>query len=75
MKEAFLATAIAALFLISIGANAGFAMKNNDWTKSGGMSSGSQTENAMDHDSNDGAGFGAHVSEMAQKSSKHGMDK
>ena len=43
MKEAFLTTTIAALFKISIGANAGFAMKNNDGTKSGGMSSGSQT--------------------------------
>ena len=50
-------------------------MNNDDGTKSGGMSSGSQTEHAMDHDLNDGAGFGAHVSEMAQKSSKHGMDK
>ena len=51
-------------------------MKNGDGKKSGGMSGGSQTEHTMNHDSiTSGKTFGEHVSDMAQKSSKHGMEK
>jgi len=51
-------------------------MKNGDGEKSGGMSGGSQTEHTMDHSKLDtGAKYGAHVSDMAQKSDKHNMGR
>lgn len=71
MKNVFLTTAVAALFLITVGVNAGLAMQN-----SGGKKGGSQTEQTMDHSGiTSGAQYGNHVSDMAQTSGKHGTDK
>lgn len=70
-NNVFLTTAVAALFFVTFGVNAGFAMQNG-----GGKKGESQTEHTMDHsDITSGAQFGDHVSDMAQKSDKHGMDK
>jgi len=70
-KNVFVTAAVAALFLITVGVNAGFAMQNGD-----GKKGESQTEKTMDHsDITSGAKFGEHVSDMAQKSDKHGMDR
>ena len=75
-KNVFMTAAVAALFLITVGVNAGFAMQNGDGKKGDGKKGESQTEKTMDHsDITSGAKFGEHVSDMAQKSDKHGMDR
>jgi hypothetical protein len=70
-KNVFMTVAVATLFLITFGVNAGFAKQNGD-----GKKGESQTEKTMDHSHiTSGAEYGDHVSDMAQKTDKHGIDR